>query len=337
MRTTFDKTLFGLSLYFFLHSCYVFNIEIFYGEDSWKDLLMPFILGYGPFLFFVITALKNEELPWRTTVLHFLPFIGYFIIFLALLLEIIEHSPALQQNLGNQIFILGILSFMSYTIWSIFAGKKALKGKQKLVLIVFARVLFLFLIMLFVTILFSTSMVDNRMGMYWYRMLIYGCMLIGITIVFNYVITDIFNFHLIINTPKVDEVLVNDELPRYERSALSAEQLQLYEVRLEMAVKEEKLYLDQSLTLSLLAHHLKIPKHHLTQVFSVQVKQSFYQYINGFRIIEACSLLDSPSENMMYLELVAEKSGFNSKVSFNRQFKTIMGCTPSEYRDRLKK
>ncbi len=159
-------------------------------------------------------------------------------------------------------------------------------------------------------------------------------MLICILLIFNYVVTNIFKQQPTF-TAEDDEYEILGVAPRYERSALSAIQLQLYEQKLIVGVKGDKLYLKQSLTLTSLAHYLKIPSHHLTQVFSMQVKQSFYQYINGFRIDEACALLNS-SENLMHLEGIAEKSGFNSKASFNRHFKNLMGCTPSEYRNRLK-
>ncbi|MES2418072.1 MAG: helix-turn-helix domain-containing protein, partial [Bacteroidota bacterium] len=303
-------------------------------KERWKDLLMPFIMGYGPLLFFLISSLKNKELALKKILLHFIPFLIYLIIFLVLLLGLVKPTSWLLTILIKQVLILGILSFTGYSIWSVFIGRTILINKQKLVLIVFARVLFVFLIMLFVTIYFSNSMANNQVGIYWYRMLIYSCMLIGVLMIFSYVVADIFKYYLPITLTGDQGNIGNEQSPKYERSALTAVQLKLFEEKLIVAIKDEKLYLDHELTLTSLAQYLKMPNHHLTQVFSVQIKQSFYQYINGFRIQEACRLMIE-STNRLSLEAIAEKSGFNAKVSFNRQFKATMGCTPSAYRHRV--
>ncbi|RYX93800.1 AraC family transcriptional regulator [bacterium] len=118
---------------------------------------------------------------------------------------------------------------------------------------------------------------------------------------------------------------------RYEKSSLTDEQLIFYQEKLTKAMLDEKLYLNPTLSLTSLSTYLKLPNHHLTQVFSVQINQTFYQYINSLRIAYACQLLKSEEANMNFEEL-ADQSGFNSKPSFNRQFKLIMNCTPSEYR-----
>lgn len=331
----FEKIL-GLVLVYLLADCLlIVSVEQFYPHESWRDLLAPFIFGYGPLLYFAIESLKQNRIAVWKVLLHAIPFILSLLVYLYVLLSLVKSDSDFIAEQIHRVESLSVISFTGYGLWSFFTGRKAIVYHHRIILIALLRILFIFITMLFVMVYFSTNMKNNEQATYWFRMLVYSCMLMAVLMIFNYVNKEIFK-----SKPTGEPIFIENENvtalspPRYERSALSAEQLQLYEVKLEMAVREEKLYLDQSLTLSLLAHHLKIPKHHLTQVFSVQVKQNFYQYINGFRIIEACSLLDSASENMMYLELVAEKSGFNSKVSFNRQFKTIMGCTPSEYRNK---
>lgn len=70
--------------------------------------------------------------------------------------------------------------------------------------------------------------------------------------------------------------------------------------------------------------------HHLTQLFNVHLGENFNQYINKFRVNHACELLKNNDE-MLSIEQIAFNSGFNSKVSFNRHFKNLLGDTPKEY------
>lgn len=56
---------------------------------------------------------------------------------------------------------------------------------------------------------------------------------------------------------------------------------------------------------------------------------TFYEYVNGFRIKEACALLSS-DERRTLME-IAELSGFNSLSTFNRAFVKSIGETPARY------
>lgn len=119
----------------------------------------------------------------------------------------------------------------------------------------------------------------------------------------------------------------------YQKSGVSEELLEEYALRLRYRLRK-KVYLDPGLTLDKLAIHLKIPKHALSQVFSLKMKESFTQYINARRVGYVCKLLEKA--NLEYsMEELYLSSGFNSKSSFNRNFKAHMKCTPSEYRAKV--
>lgn len=335
-KSAFDRVLLLGIFYVFLHSFYVLIIEVFYPTEPWRDQLVPFAFGYGPFLYFGVLSLRDNKVKVWKLVVHLIPFVIYLFLFLLLVVGILENNLITQKRIGKHIFILGPVSFVAYTIWSVFAGRLVFKEKlrEKMAMFVFARVLLLFISMIFVIVFFSKTLTQDQQAIYLLRMIIYVCMFLTVFMIFNYVVDKLLKPHRT-EVKKVKIIATEDvELAKYERSALSALQLADYEKKLIYAVKEEQLYLDHELCLSSLAAHLKIPNHHLTQVFSMQIKQTFYQYINGFRIMHASELLQS-SNKMINLEELAEKSGFNSKVSFNRQFKQIMGCTPSAYRNQF--
>lgn len=335
-KTTFDKVLLWAVCYLFINSGYVLIVELFFANEPWRDRLMPFALVYGPLMFCGLLALRDNYIRVWEVLIHLIPFIVYLVLFISISFGLIDNTLAIQGRLGKHIFILGPLSFVGYSIWAVFEGRKIFSSRfsKKKLMFIFARVLLLFLSLIFVVIFFSKNIIGNPQAVYFLRLIVYCCMLFATIMILSQVIDKIiknqkeeeFNFE----TNKE----LKGELSRYERSALSTELLDLYEQKLILALKEEKVYLNQELSLTMLANHLRIPNHHLTQVFSVRIKQTFYQYVNGFRIADACDLLESPTQSMT-LEELAEQCGFNAKVSFNRQFKLIKGCTPSEYRSKF--
>lgn len=57
-------------------------------------------------------------------------------------------------------------------------------------------------------------------------------------------------------------------------------------------------------------------------------RKTFSKYVTEIRIGYACKLL---IENKLNIAAICYESGFNNLSNFNRQFKLVMNCTPSEY------
>jgi AraC-like DNA-binding protein len=55
------------------------------------------------------------------------------------------------------------------------------------------------------------------------------------------------------------------------------------------------------------------------------------QFINSYRIKFATRLIDEGYLQNYSMEGLAEKSGFSSQENFNRVFKLIKSCTPTQY------
>ena len=58
--------------------------------------------------------------------------------------------------------------------------------------------------------------------------------------------------------------------------------------------------------------------------------KTFAQFVNELRISYACKLLKHGNQTIAD---ICEEAGFNNLSNFNRQFKSIMGKSPSEYRE----
>ena len=85
----------------------------------------------------------------------------------------------------------------------------------------------------------------------------------------------------------------------------------------------------QDLTLTVLAAQVNIVPTTLCHVFKQVTGQRVYDYILETRINQAARLL---RETSLEVKTIAYACGFNTQTNFNRHFKRLMGCTPTEYR-----
>lgn len=84
-----------------------------------------------------------------------------------------------------------------------------------------------------------------------------------------------------------------------------------------------------SLSLEAMADMAGYSKYHFSRLFSEYTKQTFCDYLNLRRIKAAEGLLLNDS---LSVTEIAMQSGFSSIATFNRLFKSLKGCSPSEYR-----
>ena len=84
-----------------------------------------------------------------------------------------------------------------------------------------------------------------------------------------------------------------------------------------------------SLPLENVASALYINKNYLSDLFSKKLGMTFTQYLSQRRVEMARELL---SATRMPVTQVALQCGFNSIATFNRVFRDVKGCTPTQYR-----
>ena len=85
----------------------------------------------------------------------------------------------------------------------------------------------------------------------------------------------------------------------------------------------------EDLSLEMVADRAGFSKYHFSRLFKKFTSVSYYRYLNQKRIETAERMLTHPEHSVTE---VALSCGFNSLSSFIRMFKSIKGCTPSEYR-----
>jgi len=104
--------------------------------------------------------------------------------------------------------------------------------------------------------------------------------------------------------------------------------------KLNNIMDNEKLYRNPLLKLQGLASKLNVLPHTLSQLLNENLEKGFSQYLNEYRIREACEII--MEEKNHKFESIGYDVGYNSKSTFYTAFKKITGTTPAKYRDKIK-
>lgn len=120
--------------------------------------------------------------------------------------------------------------------------------------------------------------------------------------------------------------------PRYERSGLSAPEASRISASLTTLMEQERPWQNSELTLADLADRLGTSPHKLSEVLNTEVGQTFYDFVNGYRVREVQRRLAAGDDRRFTLLTLALEAGFASKSTFNLVFKKHTGQTPSGYR-----
>ncbi|MEI6276589.1 MAG: two-component regulator propeller domain-containing protein [Prolixibacteraceae bacterium] len=132
----------------------------------------------------------------------------------------------------------------------------------------------------------------------------------------------------LLDMPQKSEKYKGLKIPDNESSRI------IFELKKYMA--EERPYLNAELKLADLAHAINYPAHEISQVLNQDLNQSFYDFVNRYRIEEVKKrMVDKAYEKFTFIA-IAEQCGFNSKTSFYRIFKNETGKTPADYLKELK-
>lgn len=81
------------------------------------------------------------------------------------------------------------------------------------------------------------------------------------------------------------------------------------------------------------AEYVKLDRTYLYRLFKDEVGISVQEYINNFRITKAGLML---VDKRIAVKDVAFSVGFTDQMYFSKVFRKVKGCTPTEYRSRLK-
>jgi AraC-like DNA-binding protein len=119
---------------------------------------------------------------------------------------------------------------------------------------------------------------------------------------------------------------------KYEKSALSVEASERLSRKLRHAMEVDHLYRDANLSLWALAKHIGASSNYISQTLNEVIGESFFDFVNSYRIAEAKTLLANTNESVLN---ITYDVGFNARSSFYNAFKKHTGQTPTSYRKKM--
>jgi AraC-like DNA-binding protein len=122
------------------------------------------------------------------------------------------------------------------------------------------------------------------------------------------------------------------EAPRYERSGLTDAEAGRLETALRTVMDADRPWTDSALTLADLAARLDTSPHKLSEVLNAQVGETFYDFVNGYRVREVQRRIAAGEARRTKILALALEAGFASKSTFNQVFKKHTNQTPTDYR-----
>jgi len=119
------------------------------------------------------------------------------------------------------------------------------------------------------------------------------------------------------------------DMPTAAAPAVAAQEDGIIMQRLENLFCEERLHTTEDLTLRRLSRRLGVSDRQVSNAVNRTTQMSVSQFVNTFRINEACTLLRDTDATILSISLEA---GFATKSNFNREFSRVTGQTPSQWR-----
>lgn len=121
----------------------------------------------------------------------------------------------------------------------------------------------------------------------------------------------------------------NTQNKKYARSALGEAQSKRIAEKINLAMIEDELHLDPSISLHKLARHVAISPNYISQTLNETMDTNFFDFINKWRIETAKPKIIANEDSVLN---IAYEVGFNARSSFYKVFKRETGKTPTEYR-----
>jgi AraC-like DNA-binding protein len=310
-----------------------------------KYLEFPYFLGVeapmplfqGPLLFLYTAALTHTQFPKYSKWLHFVIPVFWYVFFANFLSMPINYKIKVCQEFGA-----GHENLTKYTHWAIrvsgviyvAASLYLLKNYQQKIKNQYSyteKINLNWLLYLVIAIAFIWLAIIFTNDHLIYRLIAINVCIIGF---FGIKYLGIFtNKQPYENRAAIILDKSEDIQPykKYEKSGLSEENAQKIHEQLCDIMQREQLYKKPELTLSDLSNSLKVHPNNLSQVINKFENMNFYDYINSLRVAEFKCIVALPENQKYTLLALAFEVGFNSKSTFNRNFKKTTGVSPSEY------
>ncbi|MCU0467236.1 MAG: helix-turn-helix domain-containing protein [Arcicella sp.] len=329
----------GIHLWLFYEHILVHNYQ--YPALLGVELPMPFL--QWPFLYIYIKVLTNQYNPAKKwlLLLHFLPVISiyiylidFFILSPAEKVFVFEHGGNVPKYASFTVTMLVLMS-ISGLLYFLITYRLIKQHRRNIV---------------------NQFSYQEKINLDWLQYLFVGMGLIWVVIWLrgndNLIFLSVVIFVIFLGYFGIKQVgiftnrfptekeleeteIEIEKIKKYEKSSLTESAAVLIHTQLKTIMESERLYENPELSLNDLAVYLNVHPNSLSQVINTFEGKTFFDYINYHRVEAFKTMVKLPQNQKYTLLALAYDCGFNSKTSFNRNFKKATGFAPSEYLKQL--
>lgn len=317
--------------------------------EKWPHLIRvaePFVFMYGPLLYLYVRSLTKNLISWRS-LLHFIPFVLALIITIPFFLKSGPEKIAFVESYFKQpelipeafgIVTIRLFHLLTYILLSFYLLKKykaqllnQFSNIEKISFDWLRKLLIGFAILVGASWLMYSLILGG-----WISLLDSNIISSALVAIVIYTIGYMGFRHMRLrmeakyaHLEPLTEAPVSLKVPE---SPFDETHTLRVQKKLNELMNDQKLYTQPDLSLKSLAEQVGIQAYQLSQFLNRELNQTFFDYVNQYRIEEVKRLLASPSQKQYTIFALAMDAGFNSKSSFNEAFKRYTGKTPSAYR-----
>jgi len=297
-----------------------------------------FFFLYGPLIFFYVQNVVYRDYKFRLLhIFHLFPaLIFYSYVFIMMFISRGMNNETLSEsNTGNEFSLVSALiigSVFIYLLCYLWFSRKVLLFYRSELKKNFSTVeginhnWLMFIIRSFVIITLM-AMIHNIQPILKSNFLNVATLIALVVFIFYFI-----NKVLVkaLNYPEIFSGIELSNKGKYISSNLSINEINLINSKLILAIENEKLFMNPDLTIKDLADHIRSSTKTVSQVINQMHKKNFFDFINSYRCTEVKHLLEA-DEKSTIMEAMFQ-AGFNSKSSFNKEFKKLTGQTPTEFK-----
>ncbi len=321
---------------------YLQYVDQLFEYPSLLGIQLPFPLLQGVFLYFYVSSVTNQapKKQWYyllhliPAILSYLYLISFFMLPSAEKIKIFEQGGHEDYALFMSLLVLAVfLSGIIYVIWcSILLIRHKRNIRSQFSSIEEINLSWLLFLVCGIGIIWTLVIISQNDAVIYQAIAVF-VILIGF---FGVQQKNIFNqVAQQMELSKTENIAIpiveKSHKEKYQSSGLSEQDAAQHYKNLNELMNDEMLYKNANLSLAVLAESLDVHPNYLSQIINDKGGQSFYDYVNTYRVNEFKKLIADAQHEKFTLIALAYECGFNSKSTFNRYFKKITGLTPSQY------